>query len=62
MDFDKLCTAKMNIFPQITFDLNYKWSDSEEDEGKKRGQDTSAQTRCVNMTSANLDKLEKSKK
>ena len=51
----------MDIFPQITSDLNYEWSDSEEDEGKERARDTSAQTRCVDMTSADLDKLEKSK-
>lgn len=52
----------MDIFPQITFDLNYEWSsDSEEAEGKERGLDTSAQTRCADMTSADLDKLEKSK-
>lgn len=53
----------MDIFPKITFDLNYEWSssDSEEDEGKERGLDTSAQTRCADMTSADLDNLEKSK-
>ena len=51
----------MDIFPRITFDLNYEWSDSEEDERKERGQDTSVQTKCVDMTSADLDKLEKSK-
>ena len=51
----------MAIFPQITFDLNYEWSDSEKDEGKERGQDTSAQTRCVDITSADLDNLEKCK-
>ena len=44
----------MDIFPQITFDLNYKWSDSKEDEGKERGQDTIAQTRCVDMGSRDL--------
>ena len=51
----------MDIFPQITFDLNDEWSDSEEDEKKERGQDTSALTRCTDMTSADLNKLEKSK-
>ena len=51
----------MNIFPQITFELNYEWS-SEEDEGKERSLDTSVQTsRCAHMTSADLDKLDKSK-
>ena len=44
----------MDIFPQMTFELNYEWSDSEGDKGKERGQDTSAQTRCVDMTSADL--------
>lgn len=52
----------MDVFPEITFDLNYEWSsDSEEDEGKERGLETSAQIRCADMTSADLDKLEKSK-
>ncbi len=61
LDCHKLCTVKMNIFPQITFDLNYEWS-SEEDEGKERSLDTTAQpSRCAHMTSADLDKLEKSK-
>ena len=50
----------MDIFTQITFDLNYEWSDLEKDEGKVRGQDTSTQIRCVDIT-ADLDKLEKSK-
>ena len=61
LDCGKLCTAKMDIFPQITYHLNYEWSDSEEEEGKGRGQDISAQTRCVDITSADRDKLEKSK-
>ena len=51
----------IDIFPQIIFDLNYEWSDSEEDEVKERSQETSAQTRCVDMTSGDHDKLEKSK-
>ncbi len=52
----------MNNFPQITFDWSsYEWS-SEEDEGKERSLDTTAQpSRCAHMTSADLDKLDKRK-
>lgn len=34
---------------------------TQEDKGKERGLDGSAQTRCADMTSADLGKLEKSK-
>ncbi|XP_053338834.1 uncharacterized protein LOC128510512 isoform X1 [Clarias gariepinus] len=51
----------MDVFPEITFESNYEWS-SGEDEEKEQSRDTSVQTsRCAYITSADLDKLEKSK-
>lgn len=51
----------MNIFPRITFELNYKWL-SEEVEGKEKSLNTSVQnSRCAHLTSADLDELRRAK-
>ena len=48
LDCNQPCTAKMNMFPDITFELNYEWS-SEEEEGKESSLDTSVQTSNLHL-------------
>lgn len=49
----------MDLFPKISFELNYEWS-SEEDEGEEKLNPSEHTSRFVSVSSAELSDLEKS--